>query len=66
MEVSKSSLCLLATMDEEERALLFTAVEMAWYQQPVRDSAGAEMKRKWTSLLEDLDNVQAGEAAEKN
>lgn len=45
------------TLTDEERSLLFTAVEMAWYQQPVRDSAGKEMKGKWTKLLEDLDKV---------
>lgn len=58
MEISKSQLCLLATLDEEERALLYTAVEIAWHQQPVRDSAGKELKAKWTKLLEDLDRIE--------
>lgn len=47
----------MVTLTDEERSLLFTAVELAWYQQPVRDSAGKEMKAKWTKLLEDLDKV---------
>lgn len=47
----------IVALTDEERSLLFTAVEMAWYQQPVRDSAGKEMKGKWTKLLEDIDRV---------
>ncbi len=44
-------------LTQEERALVFSALEMAWYQQPVQDSAGAELKGKWRDLMEKVDKA---------
>lgn len=58
MDISQKDGCLHAIMTKTERALLYTAVEQMWYRQPVKDSAGKELKAMWTQLMEDLDKVQ--------